>query len=185
MAATTAFTPKSVTVGCAPNIYMNGYIYTDGPLAPGSQCVAPTIEVRNSTSSPVIVFYESRVDLGMDALANRQVVPPKACCIITNLYPSQPGVLSKIRVEDMFGNMECFVLEHNLEAGYDVVPLHHYEGGEAWRRPCPALSLELQRSPYSPQFCGCSVPSWGNTIIVPLRLSCAAQAQPEPLEEGC
>lgn len=185
MATTTAFTPKSVTVGCEPNIYVNGYIYTAGPLALGSQCVAPTIELRNTMCSPVCVFYESRVELGMDTLANRQVVPPKGHCLITNLYPTLPGALSKIRVEDMVGNMECFVLEHNLEAGYDVFPLHHYEGEDAWHRPCPVLSLELQRPPYPAQLGGYSVPSRGNTIVVPLRLSCAPQAQPEPVEEYC
>jgi hypothetical protein len=180
MATTTACTPRSATVGGEPDAYVNGYTYTSGPLAPGSQCVAPTVEVRNSMSSPVLVFYESRVDPGMDTLANRQVVPPRGYCIITNLYPSLPGAPSKIRVEDMFGNVECFVLEHNLEAGYDVFPLHHYDDGGARRGPCPVLSLELRRNPY-----GCSVPSWGNTVIVPLRLSCAPRAQSKPVEESC
>ena len=167
------------------NIYVNGYVYTDGPLAPGSHCVAPTIELRNTMNSPVFVFYESRVEIGMDALANRQVVPPKGHCLITNLFPSLPEALSKIRIEDMFGNMECFVLEHNLESGYDVFPLHHYEGGSAWRRPCSALSLELSRSPFMPQFCGCAIPNWGNTVIVPLRLAGVCAAPAEPTEPCC
>jgi len=184
MAATTSFTPKSVTVGCAPNIYVDGYVYPSGPLAPGSSCVAPLVEIRNTLCEPVVVFYESRVEIGMDALANRQVIPGKGVCLITGLFPSFPNELSKIRVEDLHGNMECFVLEHSLTHGYDVFPLHHYEGGQGyWRRHlCPALDLEVARDPYAPQFCGCNVPSWGQTVIVPLRVSCAPQPPPEPAQ---
>ena len=181
MAVTTSFTPKSTTVGCAPNLYVDGYVYTNGPLAPGSACVAPLIELRNSLSEPVVVFYESRVDLGMDALANRQVIPGKGHCLITGLFPSLPGALSKLRVEDLFGNMECWVLEHHLEQGYDVYPLHSYEGGENYRRrKIPALNVELCRVPYAPQFCGCNVPSWSNTVIVPIRVGFAPHSQGEP-----
>ena len=182
MASSTPFPPKSVTAGCALNPYVNGYVYTSGALALGSQCVAPTIELTNSLSSPIFVFYESRVNPDVDALANRQVVPPKGHCIITNFYPSSPPALSKLRVEDMFGNVEAFVLAHDPERGYDVHPLHHYEGGDAWRRACSVLSLELSRDPYSPQFSSGTIPSLSATVAVPLRLSCAPQAQPEPID---
>ena len=191
MSAATSFTPKSTTVGSVPNPYVGGYVYTNGPLALGSSCVTPLLEIRNALCGPLVVWYESGVETGEEALANRQVLPAKSHCLLTGLFPSAPDALSKIRLEDLDGNTECWVLEHDLTHGYDVAPLHAYESGQR-RRERPTLDLRLARAPYAPQFQGCSTPAWGSTVIVPLRasrksrpaLQCEEHAE-QYAENGC
>lgn len=165
MSTTTGFPPKATTVGCGSDIYMNGYIYPGGPLAPGSSCFAPILEITNASCEVMTVRYASRVDCDTpDALVNNTVVPPRAFILITGLLPSIPGAPSKIFVEDSCGGGECYTLEHDLEQGYCICPF----GDASIASHC--LKLHVVKDPYPPHFCGCQVPSWGNTVIVPARI---------------
>ena len=182
MASATAFTPKSTTLGCVPEPYVNGYVYPAGPLALGSECVAPIIEIRNSLCCPVTVTYESREGCG--ACANHQTVRPKSFCLIVGLLPSLPTCASTIHVVDTCGNAEDFVLIHSPIYGYDVVPLVDYEEGKVRCRKRPALDLHVCKDPYALAFCGCHAPSWGGNVLLPLRVTCAPHTCAEP-EAAC
>ena len=156
-------------VGCEP--YVNGYVYPSGALALGSRCFAPVVEIKNTLPLPVLLSYESRlVQLGAaeDVLANRQILAPKSSTLITNLQPSLPDAPSHIRVEDASGNLECFLLEHDLEGGYGVRHLR-----EEGRAP-PVLSLTARGEPYSIIFGGRVCSSLENKVILPLRLHYAS-----------
>ena len=178
-ASSTAFPGRSQPVTCAPqNPFVNGYIYPSGPYALGSTCVAPILEIRNPANIPIVIFYESRVPLEEEALANRQVVPARGFCLVSGLLPSLPQLPSKIRVEDAAGNMENFVLTHTPEGGYDVTAFDYFEGCS---RRCPAgLDLRLAGDPYTLQVCGCKAPRWTGDVLVPLRVGHSPHAEAEP-----
>ena len=167
----TAFPSLSVTVPwCPQEPYVNGYVYTSGALAPGSQCWAPLVEVRNGLCVPAVLYYESRVPEDETALCNRQVLAPKGHALLTGLLPSLPGFPSKIRVEDADGHVQAFTLQHSPTYGYYVAPADEcaYEAPNGPRRGC--IELEGSAEPYVPRFCGCRAPYWKDTVIVPLRI---------------
>lgn len=174
----TAFPPLSVTVPwCPQEPYVNGYVYTSGPLALGSHCWAPLIEIRNGLCVPAVVYYESRVGEEEDSLCNRQVLPPKGLALLTGLLPSLPGFPSKLRVEDADGNVAAFTLEHSPTYGYYMAPAE--EPGYAapnGPRICGGVELEGNAQPYVPRFCGCQAPAWKDTVLVPLRIRAVRRA---------
>ncbi len=176
MASTTGFPPLATTLGCVPDIFVNGYVYPSGPLAPGSTCVAPLVEVRNQLCEPVVVFYESRVEDCEEALANRQVIPPKARCLITGMLPSLPGRPSKFFLEDLQGRSTAYVLTHDPSGGYGVASLREFRGETSRARRHPwqgagcGLRLSLRHDAYSLQLCGCHGGDWEPTVVVPLRV---------------
>lgn len=167
---TTSFTPKSTTVGCEPDIYMNGYVYPAGPYAVGSRCYAPILELFNCCQDCLTVRFASRVSVeaNENALDNCLSVPSKGYTLLMGILPSSGDMLSKIFIEDSCGNVECYVLEHDQVHGYNVRCLN-----ECAETP---LKMQVSRTPYVPQFCGCSVPIWKNTVIVPLRASKCAMS---------
>uniref|UniRef100_A0A6C0C193 Uncharacterized protein n=1 Tax=viral metagenome TaxID=1070528 RepID=A0A6C0C193_9ZZZZ len=144
---------------------MNGYVYPDGPYAVGSRCYAPILELFNSCSDAILVRFDSRVstDAGEHELRNCIWVPSKGYTLLTGVLPSVGEQLSKIIIEDSCGHVECYTLEHDPVYGYNVCCVNDCTES--------ALSLRVSRTPYSPQFCGCNVPIWKDTVIVPLRAS--------------
>lgn len=160
---------------------MNGYVYTSGALAPGSQGWAPLVEVRNGLCVPAVLYYESRVPEEATTLCNRQVLAPKGHALLTGLLPSQPGFPSKICIEDADGHKQAFTLEHSPTYGYYVAPLDEcaYEAPNGPR--CGSIELQGSAEPYVPCFCGCRAPSWKDTVIVPLRIRAV---RPEHAEEA-
>ena len=170
MATATSFTPKATTVGCVPNPYINGYVYPDGPFALGSTCAAPIIEVRNVLCCPVTVSWGMNLELGQDCVHNQQVIPPKGFALIAGLLPSAGPRLSKIHVEDSKGRIESYVFVHSPEWGYDLMPLAECEGGAQYCQRPSALQLSVSRQPFAPSFAGCGLPSWWQTVIVPMTV---------------
>lgn len=162
-------TPKAVTVGCTPNPYIQGIVYSDGGLAPGSSCSAPILEIRNTLCEAVAVFYESGVCAGFDALANRQIVPAKGTVLLMNVRPTTGHEdLGKITIQDDCERSASFLLVHDAVHGYDVQPAHHVEGSGIYR--CRSLKLNVYKDPFVLNFCGCSQPLWGDNVLVPLRI---------------
>lgn len=162
---TTSFPPKSTTVGCANNIYVNGYVYTDGPFAVGSRCFSPILEIYNSCNDVIRVKYASQDNASakIDDFENCLVIPSKRYALLTGLMPSSVDVVSKISVEDTCGNVECYTLEHDPVGGYYLCCVD--DSAES------NLKLRIARTPYAPQFCGCNVPMWKDTVIVPIKVS--------------
>ncbi len=181
----TASPPLSVTVPwCPQEPYVNGYVYTSGPLAPGSHCWAPLVEVRNGLCVPVVIYHESRVGEEEESLCNRQVVPPKGYVLLTGLFPSLPGFPSKIRIEDADGHVQTFTLEHSPTYGYFVAPIEERRYVAPNGPLCSAVELESHGEPFVPRFCGCQAPAWKETVIVPLRIRALRHVPHEHCEPG-
>ena len=152
-------------MGCEQDVYMNGYVYPDGPYAVGSRCYAPIIELSNGCHDCITIRFASRVSVeaGENALDNYLSVPSKGFTLLTGLLPSVGELLTQIVIEDSCGHVECYTLEHDAVYGYNVRNLNECAK--------PELDLRVTRTPYAPLFCGCNMPAWKDTVIVPLRAS--------------
>ena len=141
---------------------MNGYVYPDGPYAVGSRCYAPIIEFFNGCADSITVRYTTNLH-GEEQPENCLHVPSKVYTLLTGILPASGDLSSSITVEDACGNSECYTLEHDPVHGYHLRCIDDRE--EA------ILKVRISRTPYAPQFCGCHVPVWKDTVIVPVKVS--------------
>jgi len=143
-----------------PAPYVNGYVYTTGPLALGSSCNAPILDIKNTTAAPIVIFYEDLLTPNTQGLANRQIIAPKGHILISNFLPTQaPERQAHLRIEDIFGNVQSYVFVHDLEAGYSFEPVSE----ESTR--C-GLRLRSSSSAFVPEFCGCRQPRWKGNVYL-------------------
>ena len=152
---------------------IHGIVHSEGPFALGSACAAPIVEIRNTLLTPVVVFYESLVDPMESALTNRQVVPAKSYCLLTGLHPSSRDLASKIRVEDMTGNFDSFLLRHHSTRGYEIecVCLDAVPPGHLRRCKPARLALGRASDPYVLDATCNEAADWRNDVIVPLKIT--------------
>lgn len=112
-----------------PGTYSHGYTYTTDALQLGAQCVAPIVEVRNTLTEPLTVFWVSRAPIPDAALAARgdrleQFLPnvvlvlPGQSGLIAGLLPSADPLLSVLQVTSEAIGATAFVFNFTAEKGY-------------------------------------------------------------------
>ena len=149
-------------VGWTPqNPYIHGVIYPEGPLAPGSLCVAPVLLLQSALNIELKVAFDSRVTPGA-ALGNSVVLEPEGFVVLPNLLPSVPGYTSQIDITDAQGESLRLILEHDPVDGY---LLQQVTGPSAF---AATITAPAYREP-EPACTGAF--SLGGHIMVPVRIS--------------
>lgn len=163
-------------------LYFHGYDFSTGVLQLGAPCVAPIVQVSNTTDEELVVSWASRLplpeasltlqdELLQQSLVNTEVVRPGDSALISSLFPSSGPLLSVLVLSGASTETVVYVLNFTAERGYYFRRiLKPCAFPDADERICTFDLLEgrvfLLKAAGAPQGS-----LWSNALVFPLRIS--------------
>jgi hypothetical protein len=163
---------------------INGYVYCAGNAVVGFPCVAPILDLTNSTKGQVSVFYSSRAAKLDLTQASKQLLLPGERALVVGMLPASvgtgppgPPMVSYVAVrDDITMQLSVFALIFGNGFGYQLQSAvgafsGNADGSLSAASPNSPFCVTPTQNAFALTTCGCQQPNWRSPIIYTAAIS--------------